>query len=820
MRPLLSGSMLLAGVLCPALASAQPFPTSPLPLPTQPDFGAALLAARCRSGDFAAAHKSECSPILRQQFSSAVSRAGTETVVIDGRVSQGVHERFDRGLVTQLESSEATFSSFSWPARYQSGADPTAPKQPAFEDAQTSSCNEYTYRRFYEANRFLEALGAFGRNHLGALALVQGGAGTLPALAYRALVDTDRRTIRDLDGSVTGVMSPKAWTGPKNVFLGAGSLLANAGPAIGTGLGDLTFARDLDAAVAFGRQTPYVTVNDHWRFARDKHAELQRRFALTQAEREDIARRLDAFESALRRHYSAFQRCVNERFAELSAQAPSLRDAIDGLRQGTIPGHVGDIDPSPLWRALDLEIRLLDPVTRAAALSSIQAGTSPTILHGLSGTLEPSTSLLSTLAVDRPALQRALADVAALFETRTTEGACAIASEATVEAARLLVAEHRLGVRGCLHSDRCDFSLPRFLRATIDRLSEIVAPTDEAQDRCLRALGPGELSAARLPVAKRGRLADVEAHLEAEIQRLQAALARVPHASLLSPRAIGDRREGGSTWGDLGSFGAKYHYQTDWGIEPAGTDAQGQVCRVAGQVLGELDSSVTVFGVHQDIVDARLQGTSERQGTTTTLPARVSGHLDILGERLYAIPADATGGRYRYSTEDRDDRELFSEWFLVGPIPVKVAAGVALSYGAAISLAISQGACDAHNPRLSISGKFEPHVGVGGWVTAAVDLFLVSAGVRGDLTLIDAGLPLSASVSVGNDARTAEPLAQATARLDLVLEELSGAISVFVSVLGIPYEHELFSWDGFRQTLRLWRESAKVPLRAFAVAGL
>ncbi len=820
MRQLVRGAFVLAGVLGPALASAQPFPTSPLPLPTQPDLGAALLGARCRNGDFAAAHKTECSPLLRQQFSSAVQRAGTETVVIDGRASQGVRERFDRGLVKQLESSEATFASFSWPSRYQSGPDPTAPKQPAFEDAQTSSCNEYTYRRFYEVNRFLEALGAFGRNHLGALALVLDGAGTLPALAYRALVDTDRRTLRDLDGNVTGVMSPRAWTGPKNVFFSAGSLLANAGPAVGAARGDLTFARDLDAAIAFVRQTPPVSVSDHWRFARDKHAELQRRFALTQAEREDIARRLDAFESAVRRHNIAFQRCVNDRFAELSAVAPSLRDALDGLRGGAVPGQIGDIDPSPLWRALDLEARLLDPATRAAALSGIQAATSPTILHGLSGTLDSSTSLLANLALDRPALQRALADVAALFANRTTDGACAIASEATVEAVELLVAEQRLGDRGCLHSDRCDFSLPRFLRATTDRLSEIAAPTDEAQDRCLRVLGPGELSTARLPLARRGRLADVEAHLEAELQRLQAALARVPHASLLSPRAIGDRREGGSTWGDLGSFGARYHYQTDWGIEPAGTDAQGQVCRVAGQVIGELDSSVTVFGVHQDIVDARLQGTSERQGTTTTLPARVSGHLDILGERLYEIPADASGGRYRYSTEDRDDRELFSEWFLVGPIPVKVAAGVAISYGAAISLAISQGPCDARSPRLAITGKFEPHVGVGGWVTAAVDLFLVSAGVRGDLTLIDASLPLSAGVSVGYDARTAEPLALATARLDLVLQELSGAISVFVSVLGIPYEHELFSWDGFRQTLRLWRESARVPLRAFAVAGL
>ena len=143
-----------------------------------------------------------------------------------------------------------------------------------------------------------------------------------------------------------------------------------------------------------------------------------------------------------------------------------------------------------------------------------------------------------------------------------------------------------------------------------------------------------------------------------------------------------------------------------------------------------------------------------------------------------------------------------------------------MTYGAALSLAIAQGPCDAADPRLSIKGRFEPKAGVGAWVTAAVDLFLVSAGIRGDLTLIEAGLPLDAGVSVGKDARTAEPLAVASATLDLVLQELSGAVSVFVTVLGIPFEHELFSWDGLHQTVHLWRESARVPLRAFAVAQL
>ena len=75
------------------------------------------------------------------------------------------------------------------------------------------------------------------------------------------------------------------------------------------------------------------------------------------------------------------------------------------------------------------------------------------------------------------------------------------------------------------------------------------------------------------------------------------------------------------------------------------------------------------------------------------------------------------------------------------------------------------------------------------------------------LTLVNAKLPLTASVAVVGDPVTNKLSLQADATLRLILTELSGAISVYASIIGFSIEKEIFSWDGLHQTVQFARGS-------------
>ena len=137
----------------------------------------------------------------------------------------------------------------------------------------------------------------------------------------------------------------------------------------------------------------------------------------------------------------------------------------------------------------------------------------------------------------------------------------------------------------------------------------------------------------------------------------------------------------------------------------------------------------------------------------------------------------------------------------------------------------------------------EPYAGLNGFVALAVDVLIAKLGVKGELNIITAGLPLTATVGLTATTRQSNPQVEAVygpvisgrgpnglildvtldgrSAMDLNLSTLSGAIKLFVEadllITKIKEEITLIKWDGLSWSERIF-ETEFEPVSLLDVA--
>ena len=801
-----------------------------------------------------------CASILAAEgaaFTAWVQEVPQVTIIDDnGERRTGRRDLYDTSQVTG-STDETTFSAQAWLRRFS----PNAAGRSAhteWENDRIDSCDQYAYKRFYQTNRWLDALGSFRArgDYTGALRAVLDdglpgldGAQPVPRLAHAVLRDHSGRPISPFSrtrftGTPLHPMDPhRVGNRPRNPFFNA-PFFAGVGHGVPR---DPAWQATLQAALTRSLAEPMVHypatpspetggLAGEWWYANQmrSHPHIT---SLSPAERDDIAERVDRMAGAVARALSAVDDCIVREYDErtravgnvIPASGVSFQDYVESKRPGA--GVTYPVDRVQL----ELVERLFDPVHRTATLTSVLAA-------------NPSAKAAQWAATSTGALLRAAyaaAPVAAksvhvgflassigaaqLSLQGTGSPHCALSAHFD-EVRELLVKEYLRGDAGCMSANRrCDFSPPLFVDELVQRLAHdapgSTAPPepltiDVAKETCLAYIGSSFDSPLLTvpPAARRHGLGLFEAYLEDRKQKLDEILRDIPQRSSL-PRSIGDRRDGGSSFGDPARFGAEYKYAAEWGVNVVERASSGQnagmPCRLGGRVAGRLEAHAAAFGKREELVNAGLEATTPQAGESA---GTYKAWVTMMGDDIYGKPEEVLPltSVSPQPVSDNSYLELARKTIVAGFIPITFTAGVGFDYGYELDLRYTPSECVA-SPTLALRGRVTPFVGAFADVTAYVDLFVVGAGLRGKLTLIEARLPLTASLTVTPHA-TEGLVVDARSSLTLVLQQLSGAISFIVKVIGITvYEHELFSWRGPQQRVKLWSDEATFPLRGFAL---
>jgi hypothetical protein len=281
-------------------------------------------------------------------------------------------------------------------------------------------------------------------------------------------------------------------------------------------------------------------------------------------------------------------------------------------------------------------------------------------------------------------------------------------------------------------------------------------------------------------------------------------------------RADGDQfTEGGSV------FGAHLGYDTYMSM---GGFSNSNDCAAAFKGHGAMSATATAFGEEIPLMDALVDVSDS--GYTAFF--KVAG-VTVLGSSDAKVLPVQPVNLVRGSFEGQKSFFGISVTIPVGPVPVALGGGISGRVGLEYSVtagraqaAGQQGQCLL--AQAGVEGGIRPFAAVDGYLTAGVSAVILSVGIKGTLTLVEASLPITAGVGLIDDDGT--PAIEMSSRADLRLTFLSGHISVYVEAgiwpAIVTFEGELVGWDGIVKDIPLFSVEETAPLAVFksALAGM
>jgi hypothetical protein len=223
------------------------------------------------------------------------------------------------------------------------------------------------------------------------------------------------------------------------------------------------------------------------------------------------------------------------------------------------------------------------------------------------------------------------------------------------------------------------------------------------------------------------------------------------------------------------------------------TSVNAQMCAQHGMGFdagGKAATDVTLFGKDIDLFDIGASADAEPSAATAEYHVIVAG-LKLAGQNK---TAGFSG------TKSLGERTLVkaSSTFMIGPVPLTVEADATGSLG--IDYALTVGTS-------SVSGSAGPSVGIDGVFSAGLGVSGLSAGIEGDLTLVNLSTPATASVAwQGGDNFSYD------ASLDLTIHALDGSVSVYGQAGPFKATYQIFSWDGLTYTKNLGHQGGTFAL--------
>ncbi|HMJ11207.1 MAG TPA: hypothetical protein VK524_07350 [Polyangiaceae bacterium] len=337
---------------------------------------------------------------------------------------------------------------------------------------------------------------------------------------------------------------------------------------------------------------------------------------------------------------------------------------------------------------------------------------------------------------------------------------------------------------------------------------------------------PGELSAEELEDLKPQIRHCHEQQLKQEEQDAKEAVAA---STPLYDDATGEwqnpglLKEGGEEMGNK-YFGLDYGYKFGWEL-----DMSNGVCGMQAWAGAQFDAGATVFTKHFTMVDFEASldtADSDDDGKVVDI------HGEIFGKKMFDDIV-VTQGQIEplllwNKTEDvseSKDAPLIDQRFVIVVVPVRLTAGVAGRIGAELGITAElAGFTNGECPRVAVGGLVRPYIAIDAFVEAGIDIFIASAGIRGDLTIIEAGLPFKPNVSVtlsggkieGNDVQPVDLELKVNTNLKLELSTLSGKLSAFAQAGVCPLcakgKWTIVEWNGPKWSKTLFDETYTAPL--------
>jgi len=371
---------------------------------------------------------------------------------------------------------------------------------------------------------------------------------------------------------------------------------------------------------------------------------------------------------------------------------------------------------------------------------------------------------------------------------------------------------------GCLSATRnaCDWSPRGFLRM-VTQLAD--GPRERDFARCVAVTGNNFGAGSRLAtieaegITKAGILpGDYNASsvaLTSMMNQLSAYITAIKAKFPIDP-ATGKPKLGASDSDEQsigsGIFGAGYKYNVGWELMGFGTGARFSDANI--HVWSRFSASVSVLGGTTELIDAVAEVRPEGEVQfAQDFHARVLG-ADLFTPRTGTTP-DPTWNVVLSGGVKRKLAETYAIIVIVA-VPVKLSAGVAGELGFSANLHASVDRMEHEEPSkdgigLVVEGSGGPRMGLDGFAAAAVELLVVRAGIKGELTLLSIELPLTMNVTI--KATTASTfILEGTTSMDLVLRALSGRIAVFIESIFGDTEHDLVNWTGLEMKERVFEQ--------------
>ncbi|HYH99677.1 hypothetical protein [Hyalangium sp.] len=368
---------------------------------------------------------------------------------------------------------------------------------------------------------------------------------------------------------------------------------------------------------------------------------------------------------------------------------------------------------------------------------------------------------------------------------------------------------------GCLTlngSPACDWSPSRFKKMVDD----VMLPRMEADYASCLAMTGNDFSATSfvrngdsLGIAGiTGDNATSAAQVLSYMNKYKTAL--LTEARLVVPHTRETRRsESRSSSDSFGNsnFGASYEYGAGWEFNTT-TGVLGVCTDFDARLYAYFEANARAFSLSREIVYASAEGTATSGQLSYEVLVRVLGADVYHPSGTYPTSFSVTKG-----DEIRQTFARATARFMVLAIPVSVSAGISGEVGIDATLSGNF----VSGCKFKLSGELEPYARLDAFAEAAVDVVIAAVGVRGDLSLIRAELPYTASLYVYLDTASSPSrlMTELESVLQLKLSTLDGRIVVFARAFGHTAEKELASFDGLSSTTTLMNESRTVPLASF-----
>ncbi|WIG94073.1 hypothetical protein [Myxococcus sp. SDU36] len=257
------------------------------------------------------------------------------------------------------------------------------------------------------------------------------------------------------------------------------------------------------------------------------------------------------------------------------------------------------------------------------------------------------------------------------------------------------------------------------------------------------------------------------------------------------------------------TFGATANYQVAVAINNVKNTPD---CGLSPEVTGSFDATGSALGISANLIHAQTQVTQKRADID----------LDVLDNTvpLVDVHRDLALGQFNIvSGKQEKSATLVSAQatFVIVVVPVtlgaKVAGVVGLDYRLTAEHQVT-GTTQCSVTSLGVAGHLEPFARVDGEMYAAVDLFIIEAGVKGRLQLVHAAVPLDASAYLTSSGGRLKLRMEGNSHLRFTF--LAGRISAYVEVgiwpFEVEFEQTLVSWNGIKEDVKLFDHAFNVDL--------